>query len=259
MYANVRGIKGKITSLSATLHEYEPQIFLMSETQLRTDTGLRLDGYTLYSRCRKNGSGGGVAVLVRNDVVKNIAPHISDRNIELIWISVRRKHRQPIFVGCYYGKQECRVSSDEITQEMSDLQEEITEMKKEGDIFLAMDGNGKIGILGEAMSRNGKLLKQVFDNTNLIVMNKSEKCHGSITRRNTGNEHEFSAIDFIVATENVEKCIEKVLIDEDGLALIKGKKNSDHNTIISTLSVGSVDKPRVVKRSKNLLEPESFT
>ena len=50
--------------------------------------------------------------------------------------------------GSYYGKQECRVNKDEIEQEMTLLQEEITEMK-EGEIFLSMDGNGKLGILNE--------------------------------------------------------------------------------------------------------------
>ena len=52
-------------------------------------------------------------------------------------------------------------------------------MKKEGEIFLAMDGNAKLGILGEAPSRNGKLLSQVFSNTGLILMNNSQKCKGT--------------------------------------------------------------------------------
>ena len=249
MYANIRGMRGKLNSLTEILHEHDPQMFILTETQLKSNTGTNIKGYTLYSRVRTNGSGGGVAILVRNDVKKHVAPHISDRNIELMWVSIRRKQQPPIFVGSYYGKQESRTSKEDIEKEMSSLHEEILEMKDEGEIFLAMDGNAKLGILGEIPSRNGKLLKQVFNNTNLTLMNSNSKCEGRVTRKNTVNDQEFSAIDFIVVSENVEKWINKIVIDEDGLSTIKGKKETDHNTIISTLSIGHIDRSSVVKHT----------
>ena len=122
-------------------------------------------------------------------------------------------------------------------------------MKSEGEIFLAMDGNAKLGILGEVPSRNGKLLQQVFTNSGLTLMNSNSKCEGRVTRKNTVNNQEFSAIDFIVVSENVKKWINKIIIDEDGLTTIKGKKETDHNTITTTLSIGSIDRSRVVKRT----------
>ena len=249
MYANVRGMKSKINSLIEVLQDHNPHVFLITETQLKSDTGIKVSGYTIYSRARPQGTGGGVAILVRNDIIQHTAPHISDRQIELIWVSIRRKNKRPIFIGSYYGKQESRVNKDEIEKEMTLLQEEITEMKEEGEIFLGMDGNGKVGILNESPSRNGKLLQQVFDNTDLILMNNSDKCIGKITRKNTNNVNEVSAIDFITVSEYVEKWIKKIIIDEDGLATIKGKKNSDHNTIITTLSVEDIDCTRVVKKT----------
>ena len=176
MYTNIRGMKGKVNGLTQVLHEHEPQIFLLTETQLKSNTGIKIKGYTVYSKVRTENSGGGVAILVRNDILKHVAPHISDRKIEIIWVSIRRKQQQPIFVGSYYGKQETRTSKEEIEKEMELLQEEITEMKNEGEVFLAMDGNGKLGLLNETPSRNGKLLQQVFDNMGLLVMNKSKKC-----------------------------------------------------------------------------------
>ncbi len=36
------------------------------------------------------------------------------------------------------------------------LREEISEMQNEGEICIAMDGNAKLGLLGELPSRNGK-------------------------------------------------------------------------------------------------------
>ena len=70
-------------------------------------------------------------------------------------------------------------------------------MRNEGEILLLMDGNAKIGLLGEETSRNGHHLKKVFDSTGLILVNEKEKCKERITRRNTTNEREFSAIYFI--------------------------------------------------------------
>ena len=181
-------LKGKISSLTEIIHEHDPHIFLLTETQLRSNTGLNIKGLTMYSRIRNNGQGGGVAILVKNEILKYVAPHISDKDAELMWVSIRQKQQIPIFVGAYYGKQESRTSKEDIEREMYLLQEEINEMNEEGEIFLAMDGNGKLGILGETPSRNGKFLQQVFTNTDLTLMNTSSKCEGKITRKNTSNE-----------------------------------------------------------------------
>merc|ERR1739838_1196491 len=107
--------------------------------------------------------------MVREDIKNIIIPHTSDRNIEIIWISIRRKNQHPVFVGCYYGKQESRCSKEEITEEMLSLSEEIEEFKTEGEVILFMDGNGKMGLLGEEKSRNGKMLEQIFETHDLLL------------------------------------------------------------------------------------------
>ena len=58
-------------------------------------------------------------------------------------------------------------SKQEIQKEMQLLNEEINERKKDGEVILTMDGNAKIGLLGEDISRNGKEL--------LSVVNRSSK------------------------------------------------------------------------------------
>ena len=84
-------------------------------------------------------------MLIRNDVRHNIAPHISERDIEIMWASIRRSGLPPLILGTYYGKQES-ASKNEIEREMMMLTEEITEMRKEGEIVLAMDANAIIGL-----------------------------------------------------------------------------------------------------------------
>ena len=140
----------------------------------------------------------------------------------------------PLLVGIYYGKQECRVSKSQIENEMQLLNEEIEEMKKDGNMLIVMDANAKIGLLGEEISRNGYSLLETFENTELNVMNSGDKCKGRITRKNTQNENEVSAIDFIVTDSTVEQWVKEIEIDEIGLNKIKGKNDSDHNTITVT-------------------------
>ena len=52
------------------------------------------------------------------------------------------------------------------------------------------------------------------------IVNRSTKCTGAVTRKNTKNETEQSAIDFIAASTNAEQWIEK-MIDEKEIAKIK--------------------------------------
>ena len=248
MYSNIRGMKGKKNSLTEILHDNDPQIYLLTETQLRSDTGMKIDGYNFYSRKREGKSGGGVGILVRNDIVNKTAPHISDRNIEMMWISLRTKGERPLMIGVYYGQQES-MSKNEIELEMSLLKEEIHEMRNEGEILIAMDGNGKIGLLGEEQSRNGKLLLHVFAETNLLILNNSDICDGKITRQNTKIDSEKSAIDYILTSPDMSTLVTKMVIDEDGLYKIKGKHETDHNTICLDLAIGQIERSKTIKKT----------
>ena len=144
MYTNIRGFKGKRAGLTEILHDNKPHFFLLTETQLRCDTSEKVDGYTFYSRARQGKKiGGGVGILVRNDMCIYTTPHYSDRSIEIIWVFIRRKAQPPLIIGSYYGKQE-QTNKNDIEQEMQLLTEEIEEKKKEGEILLLMDGQAFI-------------------------------------------------------------------------------------------------------------------
>ena len=256
MYSNVRGLKSKVHGLTTILNEMKPNLFFLTETQLRTNTGVNIPGYTFHGRKREGKVGGGVGFLIKDDIKQNVYVHTSERDLEITWARIRRKKLPPLIVGTYYGKQES-ISNEDIVAEMTLLHEEIEERKKDGEILLTMDANGKIGILGEEKSRNGKKILEVFENTNLHIMNLSDKCRGKITRKNTQKERETSAIDFVVASDQAEKWISEMIIDEDELMKIKGKNDTDHNTISIYLTISSIEKIKVEKRTGwNLRAPE---
>ena len=260
MYTNIRGVKGKRSSLIEHIHSENPQIFLLTETLLTTDNDIHIDGYTFFGKARKDRKGGGVGILVQNEIKNSVIPHISDGTIEIIWLSARRKKdpTRPVFIGCYYGKQETRCSKEEILVEMNNLSEEIERFQMEGEVIIFMDGNGKIGLLGEEKSRNGKLLDEVFENHGLVVMNRSERCVGKITRQCTTNKEEKSAIDFVVTGDSMEKEILSMLIDEEGILKVKGQKDTDHNTIVVNLKMEKVNRPKPERKTKwRLNAPEA--
>ena len=250
IYSNVRGLKSKLNSINQILLDQQPHLLLITETQLRSNIGMSsfFNGYEFYSRKREGKVGGGVAALVRNDVRSNIAVHIPQRTIESLWVSVRRKNAKPLMIGVYYGKQESRTTKDEIEKEYLLLQEEIQEMKCDGDILLTMDANAKIGLLGENPSPFGNKLMKVFNETDLTIMNRSDKCKGKVTRANTKNATEVSAIDFVVANDPVCEWIKKMEIDETGLYKIRGKNESDHHTILLTVDIPHIDKKQSIKK-----------
>ena len=236
MYANARGLQSKRCSLKDIMEERQPEIILLTETQLKSNTGVRFEGYTFFGKNRDD-NGGGVGIFVRNDIKGQCSPYYSDKELEILWISIRQKNMRPIYMGTYYGKQESRTNKEEMEHEMDLLSEEIEQIKQDGEILLLMDGNGKLGLMGEKPSRNGKMLLEVFQDTDLCLLNKSEKCIGTVTRQNTKNQNEKSAIDFVLSTRSFEPNIQEVRIDEDGHFRLRGKKDSDHNTILVKVNI----------------------
>ena len=102
---------------------------------------------------------------------------------------MKMANERPMLVGVYYGKQES-TSLEEIQEEMDLLTEEILEMKSIGEVIVCMDGNAKIGLMGEPVSRNGNLLLETIDECELELINNKLVCEGTITRQNRKKEDE---------------------------------------------------------------------
>ena len=249
IYANSRGLNGKKQCITDILSEMKPEIMLLSETQLKSNTGVHFENYTFFGKNRENKFRGGIGILVKNELKSISAPHYSKRDIEILWLSIKRTNRKPLFIGVYYGKQESRTNKSEMEDEMDDLTEELKTIGCDGEILLAMDGNGKIGLLGEEKSRNGKMLIEVFENCEMNMINGSEKCLGKITRQDPNKPEQNSAIDFVVTSNDTKDQIVKMTIDENGLYRLTGKKESDHNTIIIEMNINSAE----------IIKPEKIT
>ena len=122
-----------------------------------------IEGYSFFGKAREGKVGGGVGILVKNTMEQSISPYYTNQDIEIVWVSLHKNQQRPVHIGVYYGKQES-INQEEIKEEMDKLTEEILDMKASGEVILCMDGNAKIGLMGETVSRNGKLLKVYLKN-----------------------------------------------------------------------------------------------
>ena len=165
-----------------------------------------------------------------------------------MWISLNRVDNSPVYIGVYYGKQES-TSLEAIQEEYDNLTEEILEMKARGELIVCMDGNAKIGLMGEEMSRNGRLMMEMLSECEVEIMNNKETCSGVITRQNRKNEDEKSAIDFVIATYRASLWVKSLIIDEAGVYRLKSKNESDHNTIIINMEIDKINSSEEMKRT----------
>ena len=106
---------------------------------------------------------------------------------------------------------------------------------KNNEVIIAGDFNAKLQINSNSckqhISRNGKLLREIMDNNDLTPANLKSN-HGIWTRVNRKNAEEKSVIDYILTTEQIARNIQSVVVDEEGNLRIKGKNETDHNTIV---------------------------
>ncbi len=87
----------------------------------------------------------------------------------------------------------------------------------------------------------------MIDNQQLMVLNKKPD-HGMWTRVNRKNLQERSIIDYIITTEGSKKNFTNVIVDEEGALRLKGKNESDHNTITTTIKVNQAKRPKFIKK-----------
>jgi hypothetical protein len=214
----------------------ECDVVMLSETKGHPPL---IAGYTWYSKTRETMKGGGVAIGVKNDVAKYATrvKNLEDQQQEIVWVELAIPRNNKYYLGCFYGPQE-RESKEEVERQYSQLETQIQNNKKEGNIVLMGDFNAKLAIQCEKIeqkeSRNGRTLKNIT-NTSLRPANTDPDVV-AWTRVNRKNTEERSVIDYILTCEETRKHITDIEIDEAGSLRLKGYENeSDHNTM--TISI----------------------
>ena len=174
---------------------------MIQETKLRRKNEIEVLGYDLYEKPRKDKNGGGILIGVRKDL-GSIPVVVSKRDDdeEILTIEIDLKHVKIRFLTAY-GPQE-GASEDKINKFYATLEEEILCCEQDGCGLIAeMDCNAKLGkeiIKGDPnnMSVNGKILWDLIERRDCMVVNTSEKCKGIITRSKIKSNKFFTVREF---------------------------------------------------------------
>ena len=236
---SVRGIKGKIKSLESLLQAEKIDIALITETKMKKGDQISIKGYRWIEKQRTNNKGGGVGILVSETIANNTTENNSLDDHELLeskWIRIECRPRN-IAVGVFYGPQE-NEKVEKVKEIFNALSHQIHQIQDECDIVLAGDFNAKLKISKEtceqAESRNGKILQEMITENNLTPATINAD-HGIWTRANRKIKNEKSVIDYIMVSPRIMSGINTVIVDEEGHLGIKGKNETDHNTLLMTM------------------------
>jgi hypothetical protein len=206
----------------------------------------RIPNYTWITKNRPK-AGGGVAILIRNDILpKTTAIDNTDQDeLESLWIRIKNPEKD-IAIGVFYGKQE-NENRETIEKQFNSLTTQINQIRQDSRIILTGDFNAKLQIrekqINQEISNNGKLLNQLLQETNSTPISLS-KDKGKWTRVNRNQPNQKSVIDYVI-TENEDNIINYLQIDEEGHIRphhIKTKNGveiiteTDHNTITMSIS-----------------------
>ncbi len=177
--------------------------------------------------------------------------NIENDDLEVQW-AVITSGPQKTFIGIYYGPQE-RAPKEEVQREYDTLKSQINSLKQNGKVILAGDFNAKLKVniperkINQEMSRNGELLKELIEDTETIPINMDPKvCDW--TRENRKKKQEKSVIDYILVTPQTLPNVKEIRVDTAGTHRIKGKEETDHNTILLELNnnINTYNQPRTI-------------
>ena len=236
VYANPNGIMGKIPSLMSAAKAANAHITALAETKISSIAPVT-QGYHWINGPRST-NGGGVALLIRDDIrhITKQVQNLEDQDQEIIWIEITGKK---VYIGVYYGPQE-KCSDEESERQYSQITSQINKLSKQGEVILVGDFNAKLEVNNQCVqqnqSRNGKNMQRMLDETSMKPISL-EATIGHWTRVNRKDTSERSVIDYILMSETIAKTTRYIEIDEAGAYRLKGKAETDHNTMIAEIDL----------------------
>ena len=260
---NCNGITNKQDSLRSAIMTFKPSIVNLQETKVRKYGSLKLKGYQIFEKIRKDGNGGGLLTAADENLNPVLISTGREEDSEILTIQVKAGGYDIRIINGY-GPQEAECDKENVYKFWQEIEDEILKAKDDNCLILIqLDANAKIGrekIKEDPNneSPNGRIFLDIVDRQNLTIANTLELCKGVITReRVTLNKVEKSVIDYIVVCEEMKKYLEEMIIDDDRFHVLTkyagkqgGKKKilSDHNIMFSKFSIQCEYKRKTIRK-----------
>ena len=203
---------------SQLVNLFSPVVYFLQETKTRFKNKLKYPNYTFFEHIRKTCGGGGLITAVHNSLHPVLISDVEE-DIEVMVVESKIDDIKVRLINGYGPQEANEVDSIKF---MNKIDLEVKAAKLAGAfICIELDANSKLGkdiIKGDPkeQSRNGKLLEEVINNNDLVVVNASNICEGVITRhRQTVNGTEESVLDYFIVCQNFFNLIIKMTIDQE--------------------------------------------
>ena len=250
---NCAGLKGKIDSFKNLLMNCSPAIVMLQETKLYKRGTIKFNQFQCFEKLRSEKEGGGLMTLIHKNMDPVIIPTKSQSKMGLnvLVIEANIRNMKIRFINAY-GVQECAAIEEKL-EFYSIIEEEILiALSSKRMVCIAMDANAKLGkknILGDTheISNNGRILLNLVERLNLVVVNSTRKCQGTTTRmRNVKNKLEESIIDYFIVCQDFYLIINSMEVDTKRKYVLtkytkkKGRSfttESDHNPLILDVNI----------------------
>ena len=211
-------VYGKLDSLKSEVKSTEATVVTVQETHCRRKGRIQIDNMEVFEAIRTK-KGGGTMCAVHKELNPKLIEEYSDQ-FELLVVEIEIDNKN-IRVMTGYGPQENLEKRMRLPFFVA-LEEEVAKASSAGkSVVIEIDANSKLGqqyIPGDPheMTPNGKILSEIIERQQLIVVNGSTKCKGVITRkRRAKNKVEESVIDIVIVSNDLEEERESLEIDEE--------------------------------------------
>ena len=185
---NTAGLKAKSESLNNLMKQLLPGVTMLQETKLYKKGSMTFQNMCVFEKIRNFNEGGGLMTIVHENFKPVLIPmNDCDRgseNILVVQCSIGKLRIR--FINAY-GVQET-ASAEERSQFFSSLEQEIQFCINNGILLcLELDANAKVGdmIVNNHQvtdSPNGRILINIIERNNPILVHGTEKSSGIITK-----------------------------------------------------------------------------
>ena len=218
---NIRNLDTKQSSLEAILANKVYSLVIVNETHFQSGRKVQLPGYITYTRNRSDKNAGGISTSVK-DIDAPSSVRVEEGRDENEYIVTRHSQFEPpINVINVYGQQEARMSKESVEKHWKELLEEISKIEARNELLvLCGDFNRHLGSIvplnSPKVSYGGELVVNFIETKEYILLNSSNKTSGGPwTREDPANNEYKSVLDLVIVSAELEKYVEKMVIDKD--------------------------------------------
>ena len=247
---NANALFSKRESLLNLLETVKPSAILIQESKMQTKGKMKLPGYQIFERLQEKQNGGGLFSAISEELYP-VLVFFGTGEIEILTIQITISGNKVRLINAYGPQEPVEGFSSDSLSFWSQLESEVmSALDNNCLVFIEMDANAKIGDiiikdnLQPSISNNGRLLLNMTERHNLVIVNSLEICQGKITReRIFENRTERSILDYVIVCQNMLKFVASMNIDEARAYALsrydkkQGVITSDHNLLTCSFDI----------------------